>query len=234
MKINKKVLLVAILIALIVTGVTYIYINYLANSKYDSSEYIRVVTAIDDIPSYVKITKSMLSYELLPSEYVNEEAIQSMEDVEGKMANTKLIKGEQVLLSRISENTDSANLAYRVDENMRAITIPVTEVTGLAGNLKAGDKVDLLIGYTDNIGAGGEGIYTQLQNIKVIAVGNSVEVNSTSYNSITLMVNPSQAELVAYAALHAYIHCTLRNPSDDLKVNLNMFGAQNFDTWNTR
>jgi pilus assembly protein CpaB len=52
---------------------------------------------------------------------------------------------------------------------MRAISIPITEVSGVAGYINPGDKIDILATY-DNKDVNPVSItYTQLQNIEVAA-----------------------------------------------------------------
>jgi pilus assembly protein CpaB len=122
---------------------------------------------------------------------------------------------------------------------MRAITIPSEEISGVGGYMVAGDKIDILVSYSDTEINPEKVLYTQLQNIEVLEVGPNVTLKkedqqSTVTSSITVIVTPEQAEVVAFAAVNGSFHFTLRNPMDKTKVKLDQFGSENFNVWRDR
>lgn len=239
MKVNKKVMIFAVLIGIIVVGITYSYINTLKSQKVNPVKYIEVVVAIDNIPNKTEITAEMLDYQSIPESFVHEDAILDSSDIIGGITTAEIIKKEQVLRSRVLTDSTQSSLSYRVKENMRAMTIPISEITGVAGYAEPGDNIDILVCYqtvsdTDTVSM----VYTQLQNIPILEEGIDTEANTeqtvTSISSFTVMVTPEQAEVLAYAIMNGSIQCALRNPIDNVKAELQMFGDDNFNTWRDR
>lgn len=238
MKVPKKVLVFAIIIGLItVIGLNY-YINNLSSTKRNQIIYSKVVFANNRIPQNIRVTADMVKIKTIPAEAVHPQAITSLDKVIGKTSCAEIIAGEQVLSNRIVIDPKKAALAYRIPQNMRAVTIPNNEIQGVAGYINIGDKIDILATYKDKDINPVSTTYTQLQNIEVIAVGNaktSEEDKKKSLSaSITLSVKPAQAEVLVYALANGSLHYTLRNPIDTEKTNLNFYNPTNFSTYKER
>lgn len=238
MKAQKKILFFAVLIGLLTIFALNRYINSLQKVQQVQIPYSKVVVATTIIPPNVKITGDMVTLKSVPAESVHPEAITSIDKVIGKIPNSQIVKDEQILSSRILVDTAKATLAYKVPENMRAVTIPSSEITGVAGYINVGDKIDILVNYKDPKINPLPSTYTQFQNIEVAAVGPSnsaaTEEKKGVSGSITVFVNPTQAEALVYAVTNASLFLTLRNPVDTAKPTLNFYNASNFSTFNER
>lgn len=238
MKTNRKILVLAVVFGLITVGATYYYINSLESKGAEPVDLTEVVVAVDTIPEHVKITEEMLATASIPTEAVHPEAVLQIDKIIGGVTNSEIVKGEQVLSSRVATDSSSSSLSYSVPENMRAITLPMTEVSGVGGYIEPGDRIDILVSYTDVEINPMKVVYTQLQNIEVLAEGPSSVVTEDQQNgvatSITVMVTPAQAEVLAFANINGTFQFTLRNPVDNAKVDLQQFGTENFNTWRDR
>lgn len=244
MKINRKVMILAILAGIIVTGMTYSYMNTLRTQKAAPIKYSEVLTAIELIPARTTITEEMLEYKSVPDSEVHADAVLDSAALIGGIATSDIYPGEQILSQRILTDPNSASLSFRVKENMRAMTIPISEVTGIAGYAVPGDHIDILVCYQNlEISETAETnassmVYTQLQNIQILEEGIDTEESGdnavSSITSFTVMVSPEQAEVLAYAIMNGSIQCALRNPVDNVKAELQMFGDDNFSTWRDR
>lgn len=238
MKINKKIIIFAVLIGLItVIGLSY-YLKNLPSSEKTQISYSKIVVAANIIPVNVQITADMVILKSVPSESVHPEAFTAVEKVIGKTTSSEIIKGEQVLASRVVTDTSKAELAYRIPQNMRAVTIPSSEITGVAGFINAGDKIDVLVTYNKKDINPVSTTYTQLQNIEVAAVGSSIKASDDGKKalpaSITLFVKPAQAEVLAYAISNGTLYMSLRNPVDKGKVDLSYYNSDNFSSYKER
>ena len=239
MKPQKKILVFAVVIGLLtVIGLSY-YIKSLQTTEKVEIPYSKVVVANNVIPANVVVTAEMVTMKSIPSESVHPEAIRSLDKLVGKISKSEIVSGEQILSSRIVVDVNKATLAYRVPMNMRAIAIPNTEVTGVAGRINVGDKIDLLVTYAKEDINKYSTTYTQLQNVEVAAIGNTVvpadDKQKGVPTSITLFVKPAQAEVIAYALANGSIYLTLRNPIDTAKVtDLKFYNSTNFSTYNER
>lgn len=238
MKINKKILIFAVLIGLVTVFGLSVYLKKLPSSEKNQVSYSKVVVAANIIPAKVQITADMVILKSVPSESVHPEAFTAVEKVIGKTTNSEIIKGEQLLADRVVTDTSKASLAYSIPQNMRAITIPSTEITGVAGYISAGDKIDILVTYNKKDINPVTTTYTQLQNIEVAAVGSSVKASDDGKKalpaSITLFVKPAQAEVLAYAVSNGTLYMTLRNPIDKGKADLSYYNSENFSSYKER
>jgi pilus assembly protein CpaB len=100
-----------------------------------------------------------------------------------------------------------------VDENMRAVTVRVDDVVGVAGFLLPGNTVDVLSSRkVPNQRAITE---TILKNIKVLAVDQQATAEENEpviVRAVTLEMLPKQAETLFRARTEGTIQLTLRNP----------------------
>jgi len=237
MKTKKRIWIITAVLALITTALVYLYFGQVeAASQENKIEMIEVVVTISEIPAHVKVTEEMLELKKIPTEAVHADTYTDIADVVGGTTTTELIAGEQVLTDRIVSDVGNSELSYRIPENMRAITVPSSEVNGVGGYIVSGDKLDILVSYVPSEGV--QVVYTQLQNIEVLEIGANIATTAETQagvpTSLTLLVTPAQAEVIAYANLSGSFHFTLRNPVDSAKQDLADYGTPNFDSWRER
>lgn len=245
MKIKKRILILAVLLGLLTVTVLYFYVRGLDKKTNVETQMKNVVVAISTIPAHVRITEEMLTVKSLPAEAVHPDVFTSVQDLVGGTTKSEIISGEQIIQGRVITDGVSSPLAYRIPENMRAITIPLNEVSGVAGYIEVGDRVDVLVHYEFEV-LNAEGnttqktqeVFTQFQNLEVMEKGpypaTAEEKQIGVTTSITLLVTPAQAEIMAFANINGTMHLTLRNPVDTSKVELQQFGTGNFNTWRDR
>ena len=99
---------------------------------------------------------------------------------------------------------------------MRAVTVRVDDVIGVAGFLLPGNRVDVLAARREAISrATAE---TIVRDVKVLAVDQTAATEKNEpviVRAVTLEVNPEQAEVLVKAKEEGSIQLTLRNPLDD-------------------
>lgn len=267
MKMNKKVLILGVILGLVTVFLLSGYIDSLktAGEIGPSVVYSDVVLAQVSLPKNTKITEDMLEIVAIPEEALHPDAVKTFEAIVDGVTKAEIIKGEQVLLSKVATEDIKTNLAYEVAEGMRAITIPVDEISGVANFITSGDKIDVLVTIeteddskevmeddTEDAVALEEVIkysvktFTQLQSVEVLELGSlqskvrtTLDPDATSEealqpNSITVLVSPKQAEVLAFATLNGNFHLTLRNPLDTDEVELDYYGLENFETYKRR
>jgi len=236
----RRLLLAALLFGLITVVALNAYLDKAVSVALPAKEiqYIQVVTARKSIPAYAKITEEMLFMKALPSEAVHPEALTNLQDALGAVSRADIVKGEQILASRIVSEKNAATLAFRLPEKMRAISIPVNEVTGVSGFISPGNRVDVLVTYSDEEINEVTTTYTILQNALVMAVGEHTRENEGEerklVSTVTLAVTPGQAEVLAHALVKGTFHLTLRSSLDEEIVKLDYFSAENFNSFRQR
>ena len=202
MKLNKKVLLIAVVLGLATAVALNFYIKSLDKPAMVTIPHAEIVVAKSTIPAHTRITADMLDKQSIPSDVLHPEAITSMDKVVGGITRSEIIKGEQVLSSRVVMDETKASLSYRIPENMRAISLPVGEVSGVAGYISPGDRIDIIVTYTDEDIVKQTTTYTVFQNLLVLATGEFTKEKDNDerqvVGTLTISVTPEQAELLAW------------------------------------
>ncbi|MEA3411733.1 MAG: Flp pilus assembly protein CpaB [Pseudomonadota bacterium] len=177
-----------------------------------------VVVAAVEIPFGQKIESAQLKQIAWPSGELPEGALVSLDDAEGKIANQTIFPGELVLQSRIVDHAGGSTLSAIISPNMRAVTVRVNDVLGVAGFLLPGNRVDVLASRTVNRKAQTR---TILENIKVLAVDQTASPDKDKpivVRAVTLEASPKQAEKLVKATQEGTVQLALRNPTDDTKL----------------
>jgi pilus assembly protein CpaB len=151
---------------------------------------------------------------------VPEGAFQKAELVEGKVATRDVARGEILLSERFADHDGGSTLAALVAHNMRAVTVRVDDVVGVAGFLLPGNRVDVVSSRLEDSTRRATS-ETILTNVRVLAVD---QTSSTDKNepvivrAVTLEMTPAQSEVLVKARTEGSIQLTLRNPNDNSVV----------------
>jgi len=174
------------------------------------------VTAAIDMPLGTKIEQRHLAMiDVLPGKSPKG-AFHSYADVLGKVTSSGVIAGEILLAPRLTEAGEGSALASAVDKDMRAVTVRVDDVVGVAGFLLPGNRVDVIMSRVDP-GTYAAHATTILSNIKVLAVDQTASNDNNQpvvVHAVTLEVSPSDAELLVKGKTGGLLQLTLRNPFD--------------------
>jgi len=176
-----------------------------------------IVTAAIEIPLGTKLEQRHLAMiEMIPGK-APAGAFHKYEDVIGKVASSSLIAGEIVLAPRLADANGGSALASVVAANMRAVTVRVDDVVGVAGFLLPGNRVDVIATEKDSSGSQARAT-TILSNVKVLAVDQSAAADSNQpvvVRAVTLELSPPDAEILLKGKTAGAIQLTLRNPLDE-------------------
>jgi pilus assembly protein CpaB len=177
----------------------------------------QVVTAAMDIPLGTKIEQRHLSMiSMLPGSSPKG-AFHDYTEVLGKVTSSSVISGEMLLAARLADSGEGSALAAVVDKDMRAVTVRVDDVVGVAGFLLPGNRVDV-IATVKELTSNQAHATTILSNVKVLAVDQTASSDSNQpviVRAVTLEVSPSDAEILLKGKTAGAIQLTLRNPLDE-------------------
>jgi pilus assembly protein CpaB len=136
---------------------------------------------------------------------------------------------EPVLVSRITGPGQKGALSAVIGPGMRAVTVRVDDVRGVAGFVTPGDRVDIVLTREDKM-AEVRNTFADvlLQNVKVLAVDQLANTNQDQPSvakAVTLEVTTEQAQKVALAEGVGTLSLVLRqlgaaNPVATRRVNL--------------
>jgi len=146
-------------------------------------------------------------------------AFTKREELVGRGVIQPLAPSEPILPSKIASKEAGAGLPPIIPEGMRALSVRVNDVIGVAGYVLPGTKVDVLatVSPTDqHIDITSKVILT---NVKVLTAGTRIERDSdndkpVAVSVVTLLVDPAQAERLTLASTEGKIQLALRNPLD--------------------
>ena len=240
----RKIVIFALIAALCAGALLYFYLGNLEAQKEVKVEYDSIVVAAVDIPAFTPITSDMVTFRQVPLGYAHPLAARTIEEVVGLVTESEIIAGEEMLPSKLKQfgETDSG-LSYVVPEGMRAVTVAVDEVSGVAGFLQRGDYVDVIsytstsyemptadqaqTGTTETTDPAQNAVSQSTtviaaQNILVAAIGRSLSSSTGStedqsaigYNSVTLILSPEDAMRVIQGSRSGSLILILRASGD--------------------
>jgi pilus assembly protein CpaB len=128
-----------------------------------------------------------------------------------RVALAAMEENEPILQAKITGPGQRASLAAVIQEGMKAITVRVNDVAGVAGFVLPGERVDILLTRTVDR----EDSYADvlLQNVKVLAVDQSADERADKpsiVRAVTLEVNTAQAQRLTLAASVGALSLALR------------------------
>lgn len=134
----------------------------------------------------------------------------------GDVAIRPIARGEPILLSRISER---AVLSANIPQDMRAVTVSVDDVSGVAGFVTPGDVVDILLTRQVPGDSNGDSKMTStiMENVPVLAMDRRADEKNTDptrSRTATLQVTPQGAQMLALATQVGRLSLALRNVQD--------------------
>jgi pilus assembly protein CpaB len=233
--VNKKIILLTVLFTIITSLAVILYLeNY--KKSIDYREYVQVVIARETIPNRSRITRDMLEVVTKDKAYVHPNANGDIKSIAGTIATTRIAKGDEVLKDYIAGPGDiEKGLAFVVPDNMRAITVPVNEVSGLNYMVRPGDMVDVIVTLSiqEELPGGDTRTYDQsnyvLQKVFVLATNSNLgydngfvqqEGSAQGKNTVTLAVYPEHALPLALACDYGTIRLLLRSPVDERETSV--------------
>lgn len=219
MNTRRTTLLIAVILALGTGWLTYSYVSSLRTA---AGQPKPVLIATVDIPAREKIVDTMYRVESRPASALQPDAIGDPAKVAGGLALVTIPSGSQLTASEIGTNAALA-LPVRLQPGMRAVSIPIDQVKGVSGLVQPGDRVDV-IAIPPKAGDTPPKAVTILRGIRVLAVGSNLENPSATpspqeqgSSTVTLEVNPKQANLLAWADADSNLRLALRSPKEPIR-----------------
>lgn len=194
---------------------------------------VDVLVAATDLPAGRRIERRDLAVRSIPQAYVHASALRRGEEEQiiGRLTAEKVTQGQPILWSDLELTRSTAKrISTALQKGQRAVTIAASIESSHAGMLRPGDHVDIIANIRKppadpKTGGQGEQVTaTLMQNIPVLALGTmmsareaaaAAEHGGLKVATITLSVDPEEAELLVFAMAHANLTFVLR-PIDDL------------------
>ena len=211
---------VAVIIALVTSAMMYRWLNQAKAQpgpvQAIKTEALSVATA--ELPWGTKLTKEMIEVISFPAGNLPEGYFQDRESLVGRVVLVNLKRNESILESKLAPiSITTGGVSAVTNPAKRAMAVKVDEVVGVAGFIKPGDRVDVMV--TINPSRSGESALAKLvlSNTLVLATGTETErkggnEKATPVTVITLEVSPEEAEKLALSTTEGKLRLALRNP----------------------
>lgn len=139
------------------------------------NEMVRIVVASQPLEFGTKLTDQNVKLQSWPAASVPQGAFHTVPDAlkDNRVALRPIVPGEPVLASKVSGKDGRATLAALLPEGMRAMSIPISSVTGVSGFVLPGTTVDVMLTRKiEGDGASSEDMRSDviLENVQVLAV----------------------------------------------------------------
>lgn len=141
-----------------------------------------------------------------------EELTAKDENGEDRVVLRSIEPNEPILASKVSGFGGRATLSSIIDDDMRAVTIRVNDVNGVAGFVLPGDRVDVMITRTEDRNSGITDVL--LQNVKVLGVDQEASEKKDQpvvARAVTMEVTPIQAQKLTLGQTVGTLSLSLRN-----------------------
>lgn len=190
----------------------------------DQSQLPKVLVATAQLPVGTIIGAEHMRYQPWPKELIEDayfiEGKADQNSLMGSVVRTAVSAGQPVTQGALIQPGERGFLAAALAPGMRAVTVPVSVQSSVAGFVFPGDRVDLML--TQSVAGGGDGAplkvsETILGNLRVLAtdqrtnpLGDDGKPVVQTYSNVTLEVTPRMAEKIAVAQTLGTISLSLR------------------------
>jgi pilus assembly protein CpaB len=186
---------------------------------------VKILCAAADVPEGAELAQEMVAIREFPAQFVTASFIKVSEDGKllqdspvGQRLAVPLKAGDPILVSHF-EAAREAEFSAMISPRGRAVAIEVQERGAVGLWVRPNDHVDVIGSFRD---PGGQEMktLTLLQNVVVLATGR-VTANTTyvpddqkHFQTVTLLVLPEEAQILALAQELGQLTLLLRNPAD--------------------
>lgn len=216
----KKKRLILVLLMAVTSGILagYLALQYLESQgnplAATEAPQNQLALAATDLPVGTVLREDDIRIVSWASSELPEGFASSTAELVGRGVITPLRANEPVLTSKLAQEGEGGGLSILISEGMRAVSVRVDEVIGVAGFVTPGTRVDVLVTLSEDQPI----TRVILQNVRALAAGQSVQRDEDgtpqTVSVVTLLVTPEQGERLVLASNQGRIQLALRNMLD--------------------
>lgn len=191
---------------------------------------VEVLVATKALPVGTILGPESIKFVPWPEELVEgayyRKADTDLKALQGTVVRFAVPAGQPITQGGLVKPGDRGFLAAALGPGMRAVTVPVSAQSAVAGFVFPGDRVDLLL--TQTVAGGGDGpplkaSETVLRNLRVLATDQKTDKQTdesgntvvTTYSTVTVEATPRIAEKIAVAQTLGSLSLSLRSIADN-------------------
>jgi pilus assembly protein CpaB len=177
---------------------------------------VQVAVATENLPMGTMLTKDHVKLVGWPSANQVPGAYPSAESVIGRGLIQGVATNEPLTESKLAPVEAGAGLSPSIPAGMRAMSVRVNDVVGVAGFVLPGSRVDVVLTLARDAALS----RVVLSNVQVLTAGTKYDQDAAKNGQpiatrvVTLLLTPDDAEKMALAESAGEITLVLRNPLD--------------------
>lgn len=202
-------------------GLAYATYNYMQSApvRTVTTPTQPIVVAAADLQIATELSTDDLRVVQWPKGSAPEGAFSNPNELVGRGLISSVVRNEPILVGKLAAKEAGAGLPPVIPPGMRAVSVRVNEVIGVAGYVLPGTHVDVLATASPTQRTEDTTTKVVLPNIQVLTAGTRLEQDQkdgkpVQVNVVTLLVSPEQAERLALASTEGKVQLALRNPLD--------------------
>ena len=212
------VVAIAVLVAALASFGVYRAIQQMPVRQVEVRSLYQVVAALD-MPMGTMITKDQVKLVAWPASSPVSKGFTTIESVLNRGLIDSVSANEPLTETKLAPVEAGAGLPPSITQGMRAVSVRVNEVVGVAGFVVPGTHVDVMVTLR---GDNTKDTMTRVvvSDVEVLTAGTRFDQEKARDGQpipttvVTLLVTPSDAERIALAASEGEVMLTLRNPMD--------------------
>lgn len=178
-----------------------------------------VVVATRSLPPGVRLAASDVRLAAWPTSSPVSGSFSKVDAVVNRALLASVVENEPLVQGKVARLEAGGGLPPSIPPGMRAMSVKVNEVIGVAGFIDPGTRVDLVVTIRKKDDTTAR---TAVSNVQVLSAGTRSEQEkaktgnaaSSAAAVVTLLVTPQDAERIALAQAEGQIMLVLRNPMD--------------------
>jgi len=221
------------LIFFVITAVIAMLIVMLINSALRTKQatiealrhgQVEIVVAARTLPAGSTLDSASTRLALWPRASLPPGAFNNVREIQGRIVKQSVVENQPIVqLVLLDPGKTGGVLPFLIPPGMRAMSIPVTPVSDMAGMVLPHSRVDVLVtSSTGEAAAATERTKIVLQNVEVLAVQTSLDSAGNEPQRaevVTLVVTPSDAERLAEAIRLGTLQLAMRGYADQQTVS---------------
>ncbi len=220
---NKRtavVVSVAVVLAAVASLGMYRIVSRMPTTKPVEVKTVAVVVAQHPLKLGTRITADHVKVVPWPAEAPVANSFSKIEDVLNRGLISAVDENEPLTSAKLAALEAGAGLPPSIPPGMRAISVKVNEVVGVAGFVVPGTRVDVMVTLSGKNRDQDSTTRVVVSNAQVLTAGTRYDQEKAKDGApipstvVTLLVSPQDGERIALAASEGQIMLTLRNPLD--------------------
>jgi pilus assembly protein CpaB len=222
---NRTTRLVAVLAVALLAATAASFVVYRALAAGNVSQQPQTVdtlVAAVAIPAGTMITRDHVKVVHWPASSRLDGSLADPRTVVDRGAIVPIAANEPITEGKLAAVGAGAGLPPTIPPGMRAMSVRVNEVVGVAGFVVPGTRVDVLVTFESRTQAADSVARVVVSNVQVLTAGTRFDQEKSRQDNrpiptsvVTLLVTPEDAQRIALAAAEGRITLILRNPLDN-------------------